>query len=583
MADQPQFEPTGTLCATTPTLALEQGMTHTSGTSATPKSIRALGSKAEPVEPVTHGLEGALNRVESMRTRAMATFGVIVTSVVAIGILLIGRDPVATGVHLAGLGFAGFISLLCLWRLRGSNADERPDSRLSVILGVSCALAAMTGFYYWGIFSAVIIVVPVGAFLLGQSRTPRGAWIIATVFLAGHFITALLLILGILEDRAINPLGVKPMNVQFLRVGVIQVIMACTFWVARRMRLSSRDTILKLDAALQALSQRDALLAEAARERDEARLVNVPGRYTGKLIGTYELNHVIGRGAMGVVYEALDKSSGGDCAVKVLHPHVLADPEQFRRFCQELKIAKSIDSPYVVKVFQAPVDDQRFPFMAMERLRGSSLSDYLSEHPTLPIEDVLEMILQIGDGLQAAHSAGIVHRDLKPRNLFRLDPPQGNIRWKILDFGTCKRMDQADATLTEFGHVIGTPAYMAPEQARGARVDYRADLYSLALVAYRALTGRPAFSQRNIPDLLYQVVHEMPPRPSQLRPLHADVDRVFAIALAKRSYERFASIDEFRFALQTALDGRLDTELRHAADALIKRNPWTVIPRWDVR
>jgi tRNA A-37 threonylcarbamoyl transferase component Bud32 len=541
---------------------------------------RPVGSVAEADTEIkaSDGLEDALSRVESMRTRTMATFGVIACTAVTAGILLINRDWTATLVHLTGLGIAGLVSAYCWWRLRGKRVEEPQPPCLAIALGVSCAIAAMSGFYYWGVFSGVVVVVPIGAFLLGQSRSPRGSWLIAAFFLLGHLATAVCIMTGIVEDRSFNPVGDRPWLVQALRVATTQTIMIATFWVARRLRLTARENLLKLDAAMRALAQRDALLAEAARERDEVRQINVPGRYTGKQIGNYELGHVIGRGAMGIVYEALDKATGKNVAIKVLHPHVLADPEQFRRFCQELRIASSIDNPFVVKVYYTPVDDQLFPFMAMERLRGQSLADYLSENPSLSIREILDMLAQIGSGLQAAHASGIVHRDLKPRNLFRLDPPEGEVRWKILDFGTSKLMDQADATLTEFGHVIGTPAYMAPEQARGARVDYRADLYALALVVYRCLTGRPAFSHRNVPELLYQVVHEMPPRPSQLRQLSTDVDRVFAIALAKRPYERFSSVQEFYLALEAAIEGRLPPELREVAEALTARNPWGQIP-----
>jgi len=170
-------------------------------------------------------------------------------------------------------------------------------------------------------------------------------------------------------------------------------------------------------------------------------------------------------------------------------------------------------------------------------------------------------------GLDAVHARGIVHRDLKPQNLF-LD----GLTWKIVDFGIARLADHS-STLTR-GAVVGTPQYMAPEQARGETIDHRADLYSLGAIAYRTLTGRNAFSGDDAAAVLYAVVHGMPVRPSALVDVVDDVDRWVALALAKDPALRPASGKVLAHQLVSALRGELSPQLRDTADRLIAAAPW---------
>jgi eukaryotic-like serine/threonine-protein kinase len=194
----------------------------------------------------------------------------------------------------------------------------------------------------------------------------------------------------------------------------------------------------------------------------------------------------------------------------------------------------------------------------------------LRQDSRLPPEQVIEMCRQVGAGVDAAGAAGIVHRDLKPQNLFR-DDTRG---WKILDFGVATLAEDT-GTLTQ-GGVVGTPAYMAPEQAQGRRPTTRADIYALAAVAYRCLTGRHPFAAPDTPSLLYAVVHRMPARPCDLGELPADVDRWVALALAKSPDDRFATGAALADALAQALAGALDAKLRRRADTLIDTHGWEV-------
>lgn len=161
-----------------------------------------------------------------------------------------------------------------------------------------------------------------------------------------------------------------------------------------------------------------------------------------------------------------------------------------------------------------------------------------------------------------------MHRDLKPHNVFFAQPAEV---WKILDFGVSKV--GGTGTLTK-GHVVGTPAYMAPEQARGEDVDHRADVYSLAAILYRAVTGHPAFASKDVPTTLYDVVFRVPTQPSIHASLPADVDRVLALGLAKLPADRFATALELAEWFALAITDQLTPEQRRRADELATKHPW---------
>jgi serine/threonine-protein kinase len=236
------------------------------------------------------------------------------------------------------------------------------------------------------------------------------------------------------------------------------------------------------------------------------------------------------------------------------------------RFLRELRMTVGLDSPNVVKVLE--VGEQPVPYLVMEKLDGKTLSDILRSKRSLPIPEVVDMIRQVGAGITAAAGAGIVHRDLKPQNVFL-----HRKTWKILDFGVSRAVDSSD-TLTA-GHVVGTPSYMAPEQASGSTVDHATDLYALAAIAYRALTGHPPFAAGEIAETLYRVVHTAPQRPTSLADqLPLEVDLVLAIGLAKRARDRFASAAELSNALATAIEGELSIELRERGVALVQAGAW---------
>ena len=293
---------------------------------------------------------------------------------------------------------------------------------------------------------------------------------------------------------------------------------------------------------------------------EDDRLLTGRGRFTDQTLGHYQLGDVIGRGAMGEVYQGVDTRSGAAVAVKMLAHASLGNPQHVQRFLRELQTASQIDSPNVVRVLE--VGEHPLPHLVMERLHGRDLAAVLRSPNGMSHERAIDMVRQIGAGISAAGAAKIVHRDLKPQNVFL-----AGSTWKILDFGVSRVMESS-TTLTT-GHVVGTPAYMAPEQAKGDEVDHRTDLYALAAIAYRALTGHTPFASGEIADTLYRVVHTAPMRPSLHTALPIEVDLVLAIGLAKQPDQRFASAAELADALAGALVGQLSDALRIRGRALI--------------
>jgi serine/threonine-protein kinase len=229
---------------------------------------------------------------------------------------------------------------------------------------------------------------------------------------------------------------------------------------------------------------------------------------------------------------------------------------------REVRVANAIESPHVVRVLEASTPSDALPFLAMERLAGQTLGSLLRHGKALADTTVVNMVTQIGSVLELAREAGIVHRDIKPQNLFLTFDDT----WKILDFGVALLADSS-GTLTR-GGAIGTPSYMAPEQAKGEQVDHRADIYALGAVVYRCVTGRSPFTARDTPATLYAVVHQMPLRPSALAQIPPELDRVLQIALAKSRDARFSSATELATAIAAAMRGSLSEDLAKRARSL---------------
>jgi eukaryotic-like serine/threonine-protein kinase len=270
------------------------------------------------------------------------------------------------------------------------------------------------------------------------------------------------------------------------------------------------------------------------------------------IAGKFRVGERIGRGGMGTVFAGLHLELGVPVAIKLLHDSGLDSDDARARFHREARAAAQLRSPHVVQVLDYGIDGD-VPYLVMERLVGEDLGSRLRRVKRLSLADASHLLGQACKALKRAEAVGIVHRDLKPGNLFLAEIGDDETL-KILDFGIAKRTgarpDSADPS-TATGALLGSPAYMSPEQLRGQRelVDHRSDLWSLGVIMFRALTGHSAFSGQSIGDLVIQICVEPLPVASKLAPaLPPAVDRFFEKALARKPAERFQSAAEMAAA-----------------------------------
>jgi len=273
---------------------------------------------------------------------------------------------------------------------------------------------------------------------------------------------------------------------------------------------------------------------------------------------TYRIERLIGEGGMGAVYEAAHLRLVRRFAIKVLFPAVAAHPEALTRFRREAEITSALGHPHIVDVTDFYNMPDGTPYLVMELLDGEDLAGRLQRGPRLELREVASMLRQAASGLQAAHQQGIVHRDLKPSNIFLCRRGERDNFVKIVDFGISKVLSSQSA-MTKTHAMMGTPFYMAPEQAeqRAAEVDVRTDVYAMGTILYEMLAGRPPFLADSIPSLLYLIVHKDPP---SIRSVRADVpeavEHVIQKAMRKLPGERYGSIGEVWRDFASALDMR---------------------------
>jgi eukaryotic-like serine/threonine-protein kinase len=285
----------------------------------------------------------------------------------------------------------------------------------------------------------------------------------------------------------------------------------------------------------------------------------------------YELERLLDSGAMGQVYVAKDLRTGGPVAVKVLIERWIENEEIYRRFREEASIGAALNHPHIVHVQDFDHDEESNPFLVMELLSGETLHARLKRQGRLDVAEALEMAAQAGSALHAAHQRGVVHRDIKPQNIFIAQHDMSNQkeeRVKLLDFGIAKIRSAGGHTSRD--QMIGTPAYMAPEAVRGksSDVDARADQWSLAVVLYRTLAGRPPFPAAQLEALFYHILHEEPPPLAELNPdVPPFVLQAIARAMSKRQEDRFPTTADFVHALLEGAEPRSHLVLRRLPPA----------------
>jgi serine/threonine-protein kinase len=256
-----------------------------------------------------------------------------------------------------------------------------------------------------------------------------------------------------------------------------------------------------------------------------------------QVISHYRILEKLGEGGMGVVYRAHDSTLDRLVALKFLPSHLISERSEKDRFYHEARAASSLNHPNITTIYEICEHDEKV-FLAMEYVEGETLKA-LASRSMLPLTEVLEVAMQIADGLAAAHEKGIVHRDIKSDNI--MITPKGNV--KIMDFGLAKV--KGVTGLTRAGSTLGTAAYMSPEQARGEEVDRRTDIFSFGVVLYELITGKLPFRGEHEAALLYSVVNEHPlPMARFNDKVSPEVERVVAKALAKDLDERYQRVDD---------------------------------------
>jgi eukaryotic-like serine/threonine-protein kinase len=461
-----------------------------------------------------------------------------------------------------------------VWWVTRHPLDYRPP--LARAFGAVAAVASLVVSGYLGVFSPAPMLIVLGVSFFAMSDDRPAAFGVPAVAAGGYLVLAALVAGGVLPDAGLLETTAVDPRVRVAAVALVPVVMGLAVWQARVTRRAILDALDRATEAMREMRTREAQLEEANRDLDFLMRMAAgrAGPYTGLAAGRYAIRHLLARGAMGEIYAATDAESGDDAAIKVLQPSMLGDDGLVTRFLREGEAASRLEQPNVVTIYEVgTIGANGAPYIAMELLRGHDLGWHLRQRGSLPVDEVVALAEQVGRGLEAARAAGIVHRDLKPQNVFLAQQHAAAPAWKILDFGV-SRLAGTTGTLT-MDQIVGTPGYMSPEQAGGREATHRSDVFSFGAVVYRALTGQPAFSGPDTPQVLYQVVYRNPPRPSLIMPgLPTDLDIVLAIAMAKDPGDRFASALEMAEALKAAAKGALDATHRVHAQTLLAALPW---------
>jgi len=274
------------------------------------------------------------------------------------------------------------------------------------------------------------------------------------------------------------------------------------------------------------------------------------GKLDGQKLGKYELVERMAQGGMAEVYRAFQPGVERYVVIKVLHGHLVDNQDIVARFQREARAAGRLQHPHIVRVIDIGVEDDNY-FMVMDYLQGGTLGDYLKVCGRLSVDASLRLAAQLVDALQSAHAQGVVHRDIKPSNILFVDDSYQQV--VLTDFGLASLRDDAAGSLTVTGAMVGTPTYMSPEAVRGEVCDERSDLYSLGVVLYEMVTGKPPYTANTPYSMLMKQTNEPLPSPRSINPdLPAVVEELLLRLLAKEPDTRLQSAAQLAQAIHDA-------------------------------
>jgi len=272
--------------------------------------------------------------------------------------------------------------------------------------------------------------------------------------------------------------------------------------------------------------------------------------FSGRTLGKYQLIERLGRGGMADVYKAYQPGLDRFVAVKMMHGHLAEEAEFIERFKREAQSVASLRHAHIVQVIDFDIQDGAY-YMVMEFIKGDTLKAYIMRKGVLPVDEALRLTIQLASALDYAHQNGMIHRDIKPANVMFQDNGYRNV--VLTDFGIARILDASGLTMS--GMTVGTPAYMSPEAGRGAKVDERADIYSLGIVLYEMLSGHVPYDADTPFAVIMKHINDPLPSPSQFNTaLPESVEKLLYKALAKEPADRFQSAADFETALRKALE-----------------------------
>jgi serine/threonine protein kinase len=321
-------------------------------------------------------------------------------------------------------------------------------------------------------------------------------------------------------------------------------------------RLTSRlenleALIVRLDTEINTQLERSLSMGRIITSSSAAGVSQMPTTFMNvvtALEGRYQVLKELGRGGMGIVFQAYDKHLQEQVAIKILSPMLSNDPDALERLKREVSAARRITHPNVIRIHDI-AEANGLQYVSMEYFGGTNLKEYIKQSGGLSVMEAFNIASQICDGLQAAHSQGVIHRDLKSQNIILNSATQV----KIIDFGLAHTQQMQGLTAT--GLIMGTPEYMAPEQVAGKKVDERADIYSLGIILYELFTGRVPFTGPSAISVGFQQIKDSPEAPSSVNPqISRSLEQVILKALEKEPMKRYADVSELKNALETAVN-----------------------------